>query len=52
ILAFSIVEELAVDQLLSGKVITPNIYDANTRTERVVAFLNGVLSSSSITKEH
>ncbi|KAI3908238.1 hypothetical protein MKX01_027260 [Papaver californicum] len=57
ILAFPIIEQLALDELLGGKVlphvhsITPNIHDAITRTERIVASLNGVWSGSSVTME-
>ncbi|MCL7049368.1 hypothetical protein MKW94_029701 [Papaver nudicaule] len=57
ILAFPILEQLALDELLSGKVlphvrsITPNIHDAITRTERIVASLNGVWSGSGVTTE-
>lgn len=57
ILSNSIIEQLALDELLSGKVlphlrsIKPNIHDAITRTERIVASLNGVWSGSSVTME-
>ncbi|KAI3975093.1 hypothetical protein MKX01_031517 [Papaver californicum] len=57
ILAFPIIEQLALDELLSGKVlphvrsITPNIHDAITRTERIVASLNGVWSGPGVTME-
>ncbi|KAI3837087.1 hypothetical protein MKW98_005420 [Papaver atlanticum] len=57
ILSSSIIEQLALDELLSGKVlphvrsIRPNIHDAITRTERIVASLNCVWSGSSVTME-
>ncbi|RZC77262.1 hypothetical protein C5167_001413 [Papaver somniferum] len=57
ILSIPSIEQLALDELLSGKVlphlrsIKPNIHDAITRTERIVASLNGVWSGSSVTME-
>ncbi|OVA19461.1 GC-rich sequence DNA-binding factor [Macleaya cordata] len=57
ILAFPILERLALDELLSGKVlphvrsITPNIHDAMTRTERIIASLSGIWSGPSVTGE-
>ncbi|KAI3937418.1 hypothetical protein MKW92_004626 [Papaver armeniacum] len=57
ILDIQIIEQLALDELLGGKVlphvrsVTPNIHDAITRTERIVASLNGVWSGSSVTME-
>ncbi|CAI9096290.1 OLC1v1032392C1 [Oldenlandia corymbosa var. corymbosa] len=55
ILAMSALEELALDQLLNRKVlphlrsIQSNIHDAMTRSERVVASLDGVWSGRSVT---
>ncbi|KAK6931455.1 GCF, C-terminal, partial [Dillenia turbinata] len=55
ILAASVLEKLALDKLLSGKVlphirsITANIHDAITRAERVVASLAGVRAGPSVT---
>ncbi|MCL7048295.1 hypothetical protein MKW94_013837 [Papaver nudicaule] len=57
ILAFPILEQLALDELLSGKVlphvrsITPDIHDAIARTERIVASLYGVWSGSGVRME-
>lgn len=57
ILALPILEQLALDELLTGKVlphvrsVTPNIHDAVTRTERIVASLSGVWSGPSVTAE-
>ncbi|XP_058109221.1 transcriptional repressor ILP1 [Magnolia sinica] len=58
ILALPILEQLVLDELLSGKVlphirsVTPNIHDAITRTERVIASLSGVWSGPSVTGGH
>ncbi|KAK6921788.1 GCF, C-terminal [Dillenia turbinata] len=55
ILAASVLEKLALDDLLGGKVlphirgISSNIHDAVTRTERVVASLAGVWAGPSVT---
>ncbi|KAF8396485.1 hypothetical protein HHK36_018108 [Tetracentron sinense] len=57
ILALPILEQLALDDLLSGKIlphlrsITPNIHDAVTRTERVIASLSGVWAGPSVIGE-
>lgn len=57
ILALHILEKLALDELLSGKVlphirsVTPNIHDAITRTERIIASLSGVWSGGNVTAE-
>lgn len=57
ILALPVLEKLALDELLSGKVlphvrsITSNIHDAITRTERIVASLSGVWAGQSVTAE-
>lgn len=54
ILATTILEQLALDELLSGKVlphvlsIKSNIHDAVTRAERIIASLSGVWSGSSV----
>ncbi|XP_057962728.1 transcriptional repressor ILP1 [Malania oleifera] len=58
ILALPVLEKLALDELLSGKVlphirsITSNIHDAVTRTERIVASLSGVWAGPSVPGEH
>ncbi|MQM05415.1 hypothetical protein Taro_038224 [Colocasia esculenta] len=55
VLASSILEELALDALLTRKLlphlrsVMPSIHDAITRTERVVASLSGVWSGTSVT---
>eukprot|EP01018_Ginkgo_biloba_P004025 Gb_08409 [translate_table: standard] len=57
ILAMPVLEQLALDELLCGKMlphlrtIVPNIHDAVTRTERVVAALSGVWTGPSYTGE-
>ncbi|CAK9141355.1 unnamed protein product [Ilex paraguariensis] len=57
ILAMPVLEKLALDDLLSGKVlphlrsIQSNIHDAVTRTERVIASLSGVWAGPSVTGE-
>lgn len=54
ILSMSVLEKLALDELLSGKIlphlrsIQSNVHDAITRTERVVASLSGVWSGPSV----
>ncbi|KAF5737854.1 PAX3- and PAX7-binding protein 1 [Tripterygium wilfordii] len=55
ILALPVLEKLALDELLCGKVlphvrsIAPNIHDAISRTERLVDSLSGVWSGPSVT---
>ncbi|KAH7571202.1 hypothetical protein JRO89_XS05G0266800 [Xanthoceras sorbifolium] len=55
ILASSVLEELALDELLCRKVlphvrsITSNVHDAITRTERIVASLCGVWTGPNVT---
>ncbi|KAF8397793.1 hypothetical protein HHK36_016716 [Tetracentron sinense] len=57
ILALPVLEQLALDELLNGKIlphvrsITPNIHDAFTRTERIIASLSGVWTGPSVTGE-
>lgn len=57
ILALPILEKLALDELLAGKVlphvrsVIANIHDAVTRTERIVASLNGVWSGPGVMGE-
>ncbi|XP_068653348.1 transcriptional repressor ILP1-like [Aristolochia californica] len=57
ILALPVLEQLALDDLLSGKIlphvqnITSNVHDAVTRTERIVASLSGVWSGTSVIGE-
>ncbi|XP_077220232.1 GC-rich sequence DNA-binding factor-like protein [Tasmannia lanceolata] len=57
ILALSVLEQLALDELLSGKIlphirsVTPNIHDAITRTERIIASVSGVWSGPNVTAE-
>uniref|UniRef100_A0A1D1YLK2 GC-rich sequence DNA-binding factor 1 n=1 Tax=Anthurium amnicola TaxID=1678845 RepID=A0A1D1YLK2_9ARAE len=54
ILTTSVLEELALDALFSDKIlphlrsVMPNIHDAITRTERVIASLSGVWSGPSV----
>ncbi|KAJ8759323.1 hypothetical protein K2173_006843 [Erythroxylum novogranatense] len=58
ILALSILEKLALEELLFGKVlphvrsIVSNIHDAITRTERIIDSLSGVWSGPSVTGNH
>ncbi|KAG7554614.1 GC-rich sequence DNA-binding factor-like domain [Arabidopsis suecica] len=58
ILALSVLENLALSDLLFGKVlphvrsIASNIHDAVTRTERIVASLSGVWTGPSVTRTH
>lgn len=58
ILALPILEKLALDELLCGKIlphlrsIAPNVHDAITRTERIVASLSGVWSGPSVRGDH
>lgn len=55
ILSMSVLEKLALDELLSGKIlphlrsIQSNIDDAITRTERVVASISGVWAGPKVT---
>ncbi|PON75389.1 GC-rich sequence DNA-binding factor [Parasponia andersonii] len=55
ILALPVLEKLALDELLCGKVlphvrsITANVHDAITRTERIVASLFGVWAGPNVT---
>ncbi|KAL5976516.1 hypothetical protein ACLOJK_020849 [Asimina triloba] len=55
ILALPVLEQLALDELLSGKIlphirsVTSDLHDAITRTERVVESLSGVWSGPSVT---
>ncbi|KAK8504521.1 hypothetical protein V6N13_093138 [Hibiscus sabdariffa] len=54
ILALPILEKLALDELLCGKIlphircITSDVHDAVTRTERIVASLSGVWSGTNV----
>lgn len=55
ILALPVLEKLALDELLCGKVlphvrsIASNVHDAVTRTERIIASLSGVWVGSNVT---
>lgn len=55
ILALPVLEKLAIDELLCGKVlplirsIAANVHDAVTRTERIIASLSGVWAGSDVT---
>ncbi|KAF2302340.1 hypothetical protein GH714_034150 [Hevea brasiliensis] len=55
ILALPILEKLALDELLCGKVlphvrsIASNVHDAVTRTERIIASISGVWAGPSVT---
>lgn len=57
VLSMPVLEKLALDDLLSGKIlphlrsIQSNVHDAVTRTERIIASLCGVWSGSSVTGE-
>lgn len=57
ILALPLLEKLALDDLLSGKIlphvqsIASNVHDAVTRTERIIASLSGVWAGPSIRGE-
>ncbi|XP_072963897.1 transcriptional repressor ILP1-like [Typha angustifolia] len=57
ILALPVLEKLALEELLKGKLlphvksIVPNIHDAITRTERIVASLSGVWSGPEVNSE-
>nr|VDD34262.1 unnamed protein product [Brassica oleracea] len=58
ILALPVLENLALSELLFGKVlphvrsIASNIHDAMTRTEKIVASLSGVWTGQSVTRTH
>ncbi|KAJ9190640.1 hypothetical protein P3X46_001820 [Hevea brasiliensis] len=58
ILALPILEKLALDELLCGKVlphvrsIASNVHDAVTRTERIIASISGVWAGPSVTGDH
>ncbi|KAL3510860.1 hypothetical protein ACH5RR_030261 [Cinchona calisaya] len=58
VLAKPVLENLALDELLRGKIlphllsIQSNIHDAVTRTERLVASLDGVWAGPSVTGDH
>ncbi|GAU34429.1 hypothetical protein TSUD_393820 [Trifolium subterraneum] len=55
IFAMSVLEKLALDELLHAKILPPfrsiseNFHDAITRTERIIASLSGVWSGPSVT---
>lgn len=55
ILSASIIEKLALDELLSGKIlphlrsIQSNIHDAITRSERIIASMSGVWTGPNVT---
>lgn len=55
ILALPVIEKLALDELLCGKVlphvrsITANVHDAITRTERIIAALFGAWAGPNVT---
>ncbi|KVH97523.1 GC-rich sequence DNA-binding factor [Cynara cardunculus var. scolymus] len=57
VLSTSILEKLALDELLSGKIlphlrsIQSNIHDAITRTERIVASMSGMWTGPGVTGE-
>lgn len=57
ILALPVLEKLALDELLSGKIlphvrsIVSDIHDAVTRTERIVASISGVWAGPSVIGE-
>jgi len=54
ILAMPVLEKLALDELLGRKVLphvqnlTPEIHDAISRTERIIASLSGVWAGASV----
>ncbi|CAN7005129.1 unnamed protein product, partial [Brassica rapa subsp. trilocularis] len=58
IMALPVLEDLALSELLFGKVlphvrsISSNIHDAVTRTEKIVASLSGVWTGQSVTRTH
>lgn len=57
VLAISVVEKIALDELLYGKIlphlrsIQTNVHEAVIRTERVIASLNDVWTGSSVTED-
>ncbi|XP_047954357.1 transcriptional repressor ILP1-like [Salvia hispanica] len=57
VLAISVVEKIALDELLCGKIlphlrsIQTNVHEAIIRTERVIASLNDVWTGSSVTED-
>ncbi|KAM7484520.1 hypothetical protein LguiA_000529 [Lonicera macranthoides] len=57
ILSMSVLEKLALDELLTGKVIPhlrsilTNVHDAVTRTERIIASISGVWAGPSVTAD-
>lgn len=57
ILALTVLEKLALDELLHGKVlphlrsITSDVHDAVTRTERIVASLSGVWTGTNVSRD-
>lgn len=58
ILALPVLEKLVLDELLGGKILPhvrnliPDIHDAITRTERIIASIIGVWSGASVTAAH
>ncbi|GLT95290.1 hypothetical protein SLE2022_129820 [Rubroshorea leprosula] len=58
ILALSVLEKIALEDLLYGKIlphvqiITADVHDAVTRTERIVSSLSGVWAGPSVTRDH
>ena len=57
ILALPVLEKLALDELLYGKIlphvrsITSEVHDAVTRTERIVASLSGVWAGKNVSRD-
>lgn len=57
ILSMPVLEKLALDELLTGKVIPhlrsilTNVHDAVTRTERIIASISGVWAGPSVTAD-
>ncbi|GMI90268.1 increased level of polyploidy1-1D [Hibiscus trionum] len=57
ILALPVLEKLALDELLCGKIlphircITSDVHDAVTRTERIVASLSGVWTGTNVSRD-
>ncbi|XP_057536885.1 transcriptional repressor ILP1 [Amaranthus tricolor] len=58
ILALPVLEKLVLDELLGGKILPhvrnliPDIHDAITRTERIIASITGVWTGASVTAAH